>query len=398
METRDDMDLDIPDEPDTHTKTGIQFKVEIYGDIVCPWCYLGKKSLDTAIDTHATKYPDDVFDIVWKPFILWPTAEVSAYNKGAPILGMVGPLRAPGVFERLAIAGAQYGIQFRWEGLVGNSADANKLVVLAYEIDQKLRQQKEQLEGTPSRNFSSTPPPEPPAATTTTTNPISNYSSPGRTSQLSPPPSPTLSSSASLSTSPGISPSARKNPILNTTQHAFLEALFYETLTQGFDPSDRTFLINLALHMRPPLGASPFELTAYLDSEANVKVGLSPPRPPPLRAPISISNTNKTAPSLTTSSSSLQKHEQQVNASDERERTESEGNKKEKEKQNPYNEKKDLKAIINGVPSVVVQGRYRVGGFQKPEVYLAVFEKVREGSLQELGEATGTATGTPAVL
>lgn len=71
------MDLDTPDGPVTTNKTKIQFKIEIYGDVVCPWCYLGKKSLDAAIETHTAKYPDDVFDIVWKPFILWPLAEVS---------------------------------------------------------------------------------------------------------------------------------------------------------------------------------------------------------------------------------------------------------------------------------------------------------------------------------
>lgn len=283
---------------------------------------------------------------------------------------MVGPARAPGVFDRLAIAGAQYGIYFNWDGLVGNSADANKLVVLAYEIDQRLRErQGQQGEGehSTSRNFLSTPPPEPPRTPTTTKASLS-YPSPGRrTSQLSPPPS-SPPSPTSLSSSTKISSSVRGSPILNPTQHSFLEALFYETLTQGFDPSDRGFLISLALSMDPRLGASPSELVAYLDSEdANVRVGLSPARLSPLRATTSVPDTTKPP------SPSSQKYTQQGGCSRDGEYT------KEKEIENPYNGKKDLKAIINGVPNVVVQGRYRVGGFQKPDVYLAVFEKVREG-------------------
>ncbi|KAM7191575.1 hypothetical protein V8F33_008807 [Rhypophila sp. PSN 637] len=269
------------------SKKRIKFEVELYGDTVCPWSYLGKKSLDSAIQSYSTKHPDDVFDIIWKPFLLWPTAEVSAYDKRAPMVKMVGPARAPGVFARLISTAAEYGIHFNWDGLVGNSADSHKLVMLAYEIDQKLRKAQEQ----PGQQFQ-----------------LKNqHSAP-----------PTLDSGLSAEEAPSQTPS-----ILNQTQHAFLEALFYTTLTQGFDPSDRSFLISLALSMDPPLATYPSELVSYLDSEESTrKLGLdrkgSPPPP---------------------------------------------------------------QHVINAVPSVIVQGRYRVGGYQKPEVYLRVFEKVREGYL-----------------
>ncbi|KAK4219962.1 hypothetical protein QBC37DRAFT_75025 [Rhypophila decipiens] len=342
------------------SKKRIKFEVELYGDIVCPWSYLGKKSLDSAIESYSTKHPDDVFDIIWKPFLLWPAAEVSAYDKRAPMVKMVGPARAPGVFARLFSLAAEYGIHFNWDGLVGNSADSHKLVMLAYEIDQKLR--NEQEEQFPGQRFQ-------------------------QRNQHSAPPTP--DSGLSEAEAP-----SQTRSILNQTQHAFLEALFYTTLTQGFDPSDRSFLISLALSMDPPLATYPSELVAYLEGEESTrKLGLG------LDRSSSHIKTLAAEPRVEHHPVEQQKqqHQNQNSSKKAEERVRNRINMKDdKESANNVNPTpKDSSSkgspppppppppqrVINAVPSVIVQGRYRVGGMQKPEVYLRVFEKVREGYL-----------------
>ncbi len=40
-------------------------QLEIYSDLVCPWCFIGKKRLERALESL-----DHTFEIVWKPFIL----------------------------------------------------------------------------------------------------------------------------------------------------------------------------------------------------------------------------------------------------------------------------------------------------------------------------------------
>ncbi|KAK3333936.1 thioredoxin [Cercophora scortea] len=119
--------------------------IEVYSDTACPWCYIGKKSLDRAIKTFRARWQeqqqgdgqtDDVeFNVVWKPFLLFSKARVSgklmSYQKGAPIISMFGLARAPAVFERLQTAGAAHGITFRWEGKTGNTLDSHKLIMLA---------------------------------------------------------------------------------------------------------------------------------------------------------------------------------------------------------------------------------------------------------------------------
>ncbi len=44
-------------------------KIEIWSDIMCPFCYIGKRQLETALSV----FPNDNFEIEWKSFQLDPT-------------------------------------------------------------------------------------------------------------------------------------------------------------------------------------------------------------------------------------------------------------------------------------------------------------------------------------
>ncbi|XHF97574.1 hypothetical protein AWENTII_001154 [Aspergillus wentii] len=52
-------------------------KIEIVSDAVCPWCYLGYRRLQKAINLYKKTYPggsQDNFELVWKPYFLNPDA------------------------------------------------------------------------------------------------------------------------------------------------------------------------------------------------------------------------------------------------------------------------------------------------------------------------------------
>jgi predicted DsbA family dithiol-disulfide isomerase len=53
-----------------------QFNIEVVSDTVCPWCYVGKKKLDKAIEEYKLKHPEskDTFTTTWKPYFLNPSA------------------------------------------------------------------------------------------------------------------------------------------------------------------------------------------------------------------------------------------------------------------------------------------------------------------------------------
>ncbi len=50
----------------------METKISIYSDVVCPWCYIGKKRLEDAIELRKKSHPDDKIEIEWKAFQLNP--------------------------------------------------------------------------------------------------------------------------------------------------------------------------------------------------------------------------------------------------------------------------------------------------------------------------------------
>ncbi len=49
--------------------TAQKMKVEIWSDIMCPFCYIGKRKFDTALDQFAQR---DAIEVIWKSFDLAP--------------------------------------------------------------------------------------------------------------------------------------------------------------------------------------------------------------------------------------------------------------------------------------------------------------------------------------
>lgn len=47
--------------------------IVIHGDLLCPWCFLQKKSLEAAMERYQALHPEIEFDVSWKPFLLYPT-------------------------------------------------------------------------------------------------------------------------------------------------------------------------------------------------------------------------------------------------------------------------------------------------------------------------------------
>jgi len=58
-------------------------KVEIWSDVVCPWCYVGKRRFETALAQF--EHRADV-DVRWRSFELDPDAP--AVREGDPVQGL----------------------------------------------------------------------------------------------------------------------------------------------------------------------------------------------------------------------------------------------------------------------------------------------------------------------
>jgi len=112
------------------------FDIEVVSDTVCPWCYVGKRKLDAAIESWKEKYPDreDEFNITWKPFYLNPAAPKIGINKKSYYNQKFGPDHTEVIFARLAQVGASAGITFKFGGKTGNTRDSHRLIQLGRSI------------------------------------------------------------------------------------------------------------------------------------------------------------------------------------------------------------------------------------------------------------------------
>jgi predicted DsbA family dithiol-disulfide isomerase len=46
--------------------------LEVYIDFICPWCYIVKRSLDSAMAKFIERHPEVEFELSWRPFYVAP--------------------------------------------------------------------------------------------------------------------------------------------------------------------------------------------------------------------------------------------------------------------------------------------------------------------------------------
>lgn len=101
-------------------------RIDIYSDIVCPWCYVGKRRLERAL----TSVGSDVH-VVWRPFQLNPTMPSDGMDRTTYLKAKFGSLEAFGrMEEQLLAAGTEEQIPFALEKiqLTPNTFAAHRLV------------------------------------------------------------------------------------------------------------------------------------------------------------------------------------------------------------------------------------------------------------------------------
>ncbi len=103
-------------------------KVEIYSDVACPWCYIGKARFERALGAFTGA---DQVDVVFRPYQLDPGAP----GTGVPMFQYLEQrygANARGMVGRVADTARQEGITMDFErGLAANTFDAHRVMWLA---------------------------------------------------------------------------------------------------------------------------------------------------------------------------------------------------------------------------------------------------------------------------
>jgi predicted DsbA family dithiol-disulfide isomerase len=105
-------------------------KIEIWSDVVCPWCYIGKRRLERALEDHA-----EPVEIVWRSFELDPSAPREPLDKLDEALAekygtSVDEARA--MMDGMARTAAEEGLELNFDrARRGNTLDAHRLLHFA---------------------------------------------------------------------------------------------------------------------------------------------------------------------------------------------------------------------------------------------------------------------------
>lgn len=106
--------------------------VEVWSDIVCPWCRIGREHLERALARfeHAAEV-----DVLWRSYELDPSAPPVREETLAQELGAkygVGPAEVASMFDDVTERAAQLGLDFRFDiATAGSTFDAHRVLHLA---------------------------------------------------------------------------------------------------------------------------------------------------------------------------------------------------------------------------------------------------------------------------
>jgi predicted DsbA family dithiol-disulfide isomerase len=105
--------------------------VDIVSDVVCPWCFIGKRRIESAL----AMAPDLDVDLRWRPFQLDSTIPAGGISRKEYMDRKFGPERAATVHDRLMGIGAEVGIAFAFGKITRspNTLDAHRLLRWALE-------------------------------------------------------------------------------------------------------------------------------------------------------------------------------------------------------------------------------------------------------------------------
>ncbi|TDC39865.1 DsbA family oxidoreductase [Micromonospora sp. KC213] len=103
-------------------------EIEIYADVVCPWCWIGKRRLERALESY-----DGEVTVTYRPFQLDP----APVTEPRPLLNALadkfgGPQRAEAAAAQVTQVAAGVGLEMRFDRAVyANTFEAHRLIRFA---------------------------------------------------------------------------------------------------------------------------------------------------------------------------------------------------------------------------------------------------------------------------
>ncbi len=130
------------------TTTSEPLRVDIWSDVVCPWCAIGKANLDKALE----RFPEaGRVEIVWHSFELDPNAPAAVAGDHAEQIARKYGMpveQARQTIDRVATTARGVGLDFRFDRVrPGNTFDAHRVIHLAADRGLQLQVKERMFRG-----------------------------------------------------------------------------------------------------------------------------------------------------------------------------------------------------------------------------------------------------------
>lgn len=104
--------------------------IAIVSDVVCPWCFIGKARLETALANHGLT---DRVAITWLPYELNPDMPAEGADRASYLDAKFGPGKRKEIEIRLSEAALESGVTFNWSKVTRtpNTRMAHMLIAAA---------------------------------------------------------------------------------------------------------------------------------------------------------------------------------------------------------------------------------------------------------------------------
>jgi predicted DsbA family dithiol-disulfide isomerase len=112
----------------------VVLNIDIISDVVCPWCYIGKRQIEAALALYAQQHPgSDRPRVTWRPFQLNPQLPAQGMSREQYVAQKFGAARGKDIYARVTAVGAEYGIAFAFDRIARqpNTVAVHSLIALA---------------------------------------------------------------------------------------------------------------------------------------------------------------------------------------------------------------------------------------------------------------------------
>jgi predicted DsbA family dithiol-disulfide isomerase len=101
-------------------------RIDVVSDVICPWCFLGKRRLDKAL----SMVPEVKAEVIFRPFFLDPTIPPEGIDRHAYMAAKFGEERLKTIHDPLIAAGKEDGVPYAFDRITRtpNTLNAHRLL------------------------------------------------------------------------------------------------------------------------------------------------------------------------------------------------------------------------------------------------------------------------------